>query len=79
MSLDVVHGLHGGVEVFDKEREAEADDAQRLPVELEAGVLGAIPAARLQRGVALRDVAGEGEHQAEASQGRQPEGPADGG
>ena len=39
---------------------AEADDADDLLGELDAGVLAALPLAVLQRGVGLRDVAGRG-------------------
>ena len=37
---------------------AEADDAEGLLAQLDAGVLAALPLAVLQRGVGLRDVAG---------------------
>ena len=43
---------------------AEADDADGLLVELDAGVLRALPLAVAQRGVGRADVAGGGEHQA---------------
>ena len=43
---------------------AEADDAEGLLGELDAGVLGALPLAVLQRGVGLRDVARGGDEQA---------------
>jgi hypothetical protein len=42
---------------------AEADDADRLAVELGALVLGPVPAAVDERAVRLRDVAEEGQHQ----------------
>ena len=42
---------------------AEADDADGLLVELDAGVLRALPLPVLQRGVGGREVAGGGEHQ----------------
>ncbi len=42
---------------------AEAEHAERLPFELDAAPLGALPAMLLQRRVGLRDVAGERDHQ----------------
>ena len=42
---------------------AEADDADGLLVELDAGVLAALPLAVLERGAGRRDVAGGREHQ----------------
>ena len=43
---------------------AEADDAEGLLAQLDAGVLAALPLAVLERGVGRRDVAGGGDEQA---------------
>ncbi len=48
---------------------AEADDADGLLVELDAGVLRPLPLAVLQRGVGRADVAGRGEHQRDGELG----------
>ena len=53
---------------------AEAEDAERLVGHLEAGVLRAVPAALLERGVRLRDVAREREQQADRVLGRGDDG-----
>ena len=42
---------------------AEAEHAERLPLELDAAPLRPLPAALLERGVRLRDVARERDHQ----------------
>ena len=48
---------------------AEADDADGLLVELDAGVLRALPLAAAERGVGRADVAGRGEHQGDGELG----------
>ena len=48
---------------------AEADDADLLLEELDAGVLGALPLAVLERGAGLRDVAGEAQDVADGQFG----------
>ncbi len=49
---------------------AEAEHAERLPVELDPAVRRALPAPLLQRGVRLRDVTGEGDEEPDRVLGR---------